>query len=170
MFKKYVLEIGKLLNIPTIKLITTKYENGHFIAREFDVNNLYYVKDDSKGLELELIDGKDIGEGGLVSPANFIASFRLVQLVGCCGICISTGAFVANIYRNKGVGKLLNKLRIKMAEHLGYSILMCTDVDGNKPQRNVLINNEWKDIYQFKNGRTGNTVNITIKELKPILE
>lgn len=102
---------------------------------------------------------------GLLIRINKITQFKLVQLPGCCGICISTGVFVHNNYRNKGINSILNNMRIELAKYSGYGILLCTDKDNNDYERKTLNKNDWKDIYSFINPRTNNKLNITIKEL-----
>lgn len=94
-----------------------------------------------------------------------IASFQLYPMINCCGICVSTQAFVVDHWRNKGLNTLLNSLRIDIARHLNYSVLLCTDVVDNSPQRRVLKKNGWRDICKFVNRRTGNTVAISVINL-----
>lgn len=97
-----------------------------------------------------------------------ISEFRLVQLPGCCGICISTGAFVNSEYQNKGIGKLLNSYRILQAKEWGYGALMCTDIVTNEYQNRILVKNNWLNLAQFNNPRTGNDVNIHYIDLNNI--
>lgn len=94
-----------------------------------------------------------------------IAVFSLAQMPGCCGICISHGSFVYTDYRGKGIGSILNQLRQEIAREDGYTILMCTDVVGNEPQRKLLRRNKWRDILFLNNKRTDNEVALSIKEL-----
>lgn len=94
-----------------------------------------------------------------------LAHFHLSQLVWCCGICVSTGAYVYEEYRNKGLGSLLNELRQHIATELGYGLLLCTDKLSNTAQRKVLAKNNWQDVYTFTNPRTGNELVISVKEL-----
>lgn len=100
-------------------------------------------------------DGKDV-----------VAEFTLTKFPGCCGILISTGTYVCYSFRNKGVGKLLNKLKQDISRGWGYSVLLCTDIDDNPAQRKVLKDNGWEDIYQFVNNRTGNNVNISVIQVR----
>lgn len=105
------------------------------------------------------------GSYTLMDGTKTAASFKLVQMPGCCGICISTGAFVYEEYRGKGLGTLLNKLRIEMARQMGYGILMCTDVAKNKAQRKILTGNDWQDILYFTNPRTKNDIYVSVFDL-----
>ena len=119
------------------------------------IYNLVYIKDLPSGLKFRVINV----EGVVVSK------FELVQMSGCCGICISTGTHVHPEFRGKGVNSLLNNFRIDIAKDLGYGLLMCTDLKSNTPQMKTLDKNGWKHIHEFKNPRTGNILNITVKEL-----
>lgn len=113
-----------------------------------------YIKDFPKGIDFRVFN-KD----------KTISEFKLLQMPGCCGICISTGTYVNPDFRGKGVNILLNNFRIDIAKHLGYGLLMCTDLKSNTPQMKTLDKNGWKHIHEFKNPRTGNILNVTIKEL-----
>lgn len=89
-----------------------------------------------------------------------VGIFSIMQLPGCCGICLSYHAQTSRFYKNKGIGTILNKMRIEMAKELGYGIMMCTDIKGNEPQEKILTKNGWKSIFSFNNPRTSNNVNI----------
>lgn len=95
-----------------------------------------------------------------------IAVFKMLRMPGCCGVCISTGSVIfENNFRGKGLGSILNRLRIDMARKAGYGILFCTDVEKNIPQRKILSKNGWSDIYQFNNPRTKNEVILSVIKL-----
>lgn len=94
-----------------------------------------------------------------------VADFALHPMPGCCGICVSTAAYVNFPYRNRGIGTLLNLFRMERAKELGYSLLLCTDIAINTPQVRVLEKNGWQKVFKFRNARTGNDVNINIKSL-----
>jgi hypothetical protein len=98
-------------------------------------------------------------------PYTIIASFELHPMINCCGICVSTKAEVNFSYRRRGLGTLLNSLRIDIARYNGYGLLLCTDREKNEPQRKILEANGWRDIYKFVNPRTKNTVCITVINL-----
>ena len=65
----------------------------------------------------------------------------------------------------KGINTILNNFRIAVAEYLDYGLLLCTDVSNNIAEVKTLDKNGWKHIHEFKNPRTGNILNVTIKEL-----
>lgn len=102
----------------------------------------------------------------VVKTANdTIASMRMYQLPGCCGVAISSAAWVGLYYRRKGLNTIFNKFRIDLAKHMGYSVLMCSDITSNEPSKKTLVKNGWKDVYQFKNRRSGNVVDLSIINL-----
>ena len=150
MIEKYTKKLKELLSQDIVIQYSVNGKNKNLTLEE-----LTYVKDTFYGLKFEIID----------LQGNLISTFRLLQMVGCCGICISTGTYVNPEFRGKGVNSLLNNFRIDIAKHLGYGLLMCTDLKSNTPQMKTLDKNGWKHIHEFKNPRTGNILNVTIKEL-----
>ena len=150
MIEKYTKKLKELLSQDIVIQYSVNGKNKNLTLEE-----LMYVKDTFYGLKFEIID----------LQGNLISTFRLLQMVGCCGICISTGTYVHPDFRGKGVNIILNNFRIDIAKHLGYGLLMCTDLKSNVPQMKTLDKNGWKHIHEFQNPRTGNILNITIKEL-----
>ncbi len=88
------------------------------------------------------------------------SSFKLAKFPGNCGIIVSTAAMVYGPYRNKGLGTLLNALRIDMATKLNYSIIICTAKEFNFPEQRVLDKNQWEILLEFKNPRTANNTKL----------
>ena len=150
MIEKYTKKLKELLSQDIVIQYSVNGKNKNLTLEE-----LTYVKDTFYGLKFEIID----------LQGNLISTFRLLQMVGCCGICISTGTYVNPEFRGKGINIILNNFRIDIAKHLGYGLLMCTDLKSNVPQMKTLDKNGWKHIHEFENPRTGNILNITIKEL-----
>lgn len=98
-----------------------------------------------------------------------VAGFELYPMIGCCGIAVSTHAFVNPSYRRKGIGTVLNLMRQELAVADGFSILLCTDVVDNEAQQKILNATGWKRAFSFLNRRTGNTVSlhyVTLKEVR----
>lgn len=109
--------------------------------------------------------GIELGNYVLYVKGVAAAHFTLASFPGCCGICISTEANVYGAHRRKGLGTLLNKIRIDWARALGYGILMCTDISKNEYQRKILAKNGWTDIHDFVNPRTSNQVIVSVINL-----
>jgi hypothetical protein len=93
---------------------------------------------------------------------HVIATFKLYEMPHCCGIMVSCNAFVGEPFRHKGIGTLMNNLRQDIGRQLGYSVILCTDIETNTYQRQLLKTNGWKDIYSFLNRRTSNQVYIAV--------
>ena len=149
MIEKYTKKLKVLLSK---KIVIQCYLDNKWI--DLKEHHLTYIKDNNRGIEFKVLN-KD----------NIVSQFKLIQMTGCCGICISTGTYVHPDFRGKGVNVLLNNFRIDIAKYLGYGLLMCTDLKSNAPQMKTLDKNGWKHIHEFKNPRTGNILNVTIKEL-----
>ncbi len=94
-----------------------------------------------------------------------LASFQLYKMPHCCAILVSCKAYVSSVYRNKRVGTTLNTFRQDIGRALGYSLLMCTDINQNTHQRRLLATNGWKDIHSVQNKRTNNLVHISVINL-----
>lgn len=158
--EKCQVDLKKLLPYTTKPLVFEYFITfGNFYTPEWRTLNLADLPraKEEKGLDIR-IRYNDKSE----TP---IAKFKLLQMPGCCGICISTGVATYNDFKKLGINKLLNKFRIDIAKECGYTILMCTDLENNIPERKTLEANGWKDILSFTNFRTGNKLKLTIKEL-----
>lgn len=124
------------------------------------------VEEKDYGKYLDNAFGKlPIGRYKIMLGKEEVASWKLCQQVGCCGVCVSTEAEVSKKWQGKGLGKLLNSLRIDIARINGFSLLLCTDVLSNTYQRKILAWNGWRDVCTFLNRRTGNTVAISVVNL-----
>jgi len=91
-----------------------------------------------------------------------ISSFKLYQLQHCCAIMVSCNVIVKKEYRGKRIGTILNQLRQDIGRLLGYSLVLCTDIEQNKHQRQLLKTNGWTDVYSVVNKRTKNRVYISV--------
>ena len=149
MIEKYTKKLKVLLSK---KIVIQCYLDNKWI--DLKEHHLVYIKDNNRGIEFKVLN-KD----------KIISQFKLIQIPGCCGICISTGTYINPEFRGKGVNIILNNFRIDIATYLGYGLLMCTDLKSNTSQMKTLDKNGWKHIHEFKNPRTGNILNVTIKEL-----
>jgi len=94
----------------------------------------------------------------LMEDEQWLSTFSLLKMPGCCGILVSTGSSVNYRYARMGVGTLLNAFRKEAAKLLGYTVLFCTDVTANEAQTKILNKNGWKSVHTFKNKRTLNEV------------
>jgi ribosomal protein S18 acetylase RimI-like enzyme len=89
---------------------------------------------------------------------ELVAYFKLSQIPGCCGICVSYNSGVDERFRSRGIGSILNSMRIQMAYEDGYTVLMGTTVETNGHELRILEKNGWRQISSFVNKRTRRTV------------
>jgi hypothetical protein len=92
---------------------------------------------------------------------DFIFSFTLCDMIGCCGILIYTLAKVTEYpkdVRNRGLGTLMSEMAIDIAKTLGYGILIATDVTCSNIQQKIFIKQGWQERIKFVNPRTDNEV------------
>lgn len=161
--KAAIISLGSAYFIKNIIMINNYKKQLEALLK----NTITFYNDDCELIYDHLNWIKDKGSLKINVRENdlLISTFKLVQMPGCCGICISTGVWVKFTYRNKGINTILNKFRIDITKLLGYGILLCTDVSNNIAEVKTLDKNGWKHIYNFKNPRTSNKINISIKEL-----
>lgn len=94
-----------------------------------------------------------------------VARWSLVEMPGCCAVCIYTGAFVEPKFREKGFGGCINDLAIAIARHDKYTVMIATDVTDNYPQQKIFSANGWKEFYKFKNIKTDNEIGAYLIQL-----
>ena len=156
----YLQELSKLLDIPADVLeIYVSFVNEPQCL--LTTANLYRLEPSSNGhVVYYTVNRNDLGK-----HKGQITSFGLAQLTGCCGICVSTAAYVYEQYRKKGVNKLTNRFRQTIARHAGYGLLLCTDIANNTPEKRTLLAEGWQDIFRFTNPRTSRVLDISVKVL-----
>lgn len=133
-----------------------KFYIGH--SKE-EVGSIDFDKD-------EVIRNWSLGEYKIVQQIGdtqeIISTWNLYQLQHCCAFMVSCNVKVKEPYRNKRIGTILNQLRQDIGRLLGYSSILCTDIEQNTNQRKLLKTNGWKDIHSVINKRTGNRVYLSI--------
>ncbi|SRR6266446_3570248 len=115
----------------------------------------------------------DNGEASFFTIHNSeyrICQFYLIELYGCCGVCILSTLSVHLNYRHKGLGTLFVELAEKIAKEAGYTTLLVTDQSFNTKTRSIMAKRNYRDVHSFRNARTGNLLNISIKSLIEIPE
>ncbi len=100
---------------------------------------------------------------GIAIGKEAVAEFDMEQMPGCCAIGITSYL----VYTDEGANYLdfYNKLREDIARHAKWGILMATLVDGQKSQINSLVRLAWETIRKTTNPKTGNVVNVMVKQL-----
>lgn len=91
-----------------------------------------------------------------------VSTWRLYEMQHCCAFMISCNVNVNPTFRNKKIGTILNQLRQDIGRLLGYTAILCTDIETNVHQRKLLKTNGWKDIHSVVNKRTKNLVHLSV--------
>jgi hypothetical protein len=112
-----------------------------------------------------------------------IASFNIHQMPSLCAACVFTYARVHEALRNQGLGDLLHRWRLYLAEDVGrYSIALCSAItgpmwfEGSKTggkvnsQEKILNKNGWERVYHVINPKSDNPVGLFTKRLTPRIE
>lgn len=86
------------------------------------------------------------------------------NLPGCSQVAVFHSVFTPQ-ERNKGLEAHSHKLRIEEAQRLGYSMAICTINEDNKPQKTILISNNWQRVAGVVSPKTDNAVSIWVKHL-----
>jgi len=129
---------------------------------------LYYVKYNDNAA-YSLILQREAGFIRKKRERLEVAHFRLVEMPGCCGVVISTGAYTDENFRQRGIGTALNKFRMAIAKAIGYTTMMCTAVDDGITEK-ILAKNGWSKIGGFVNRRTNNSISMYSVMLPVIAE
>jgi len=136
--------------------------------------NLNLLKDIPLNLEIRFTpflnyQGKLVGGYYIFfDKENFnqeVAKFKLTQMGGCNGVCISSNEAIYGTYKGKGYGNTFNKIREDLAQQMGYSVMLCTVIDGNVPQEKILFKNGWARTFGFLNLKTSNDISMFYKKI-----
>ncbi len=88
-----------------------------------------------------------------------VASFQLDHMVGCGGILLSHGSYVVLSQQGKGLGSLMQEMKLWIAGQLEVGQLLATVVAGNEAEEGLLEKHGWQKLGQpFRNVHTENTV------------
>lgn len=138
-------------------------------GRQREITEIEYFEPEKKdgeetGNQIRHTTWNNWSEGtySVICKNKIVATFELYKMPHCCAILVSCKAFVSEKFRNKRIGTILNQLRQDIGRLLGYSLLMCTDIEKNIYQRQLLNTNGWKDLYNVVNKRTNNKIYISV--------
>jgi hypothetical protein len=79
-----------------------------------------------------------------------IAKFTMGPLAGNAYILVSSGSETRHIYRNKGIGTLMNELRVEIARYVEAHVIMCTVSCQNDYQLAIMKKNGWEILKDKK--------------------
>jgi hypothetical protein len=112
--------------------------------------------------------GMDLSNPEYLMNVDYVAKFSFKQLPGCCGVVVLYHAAVYGRFSKKGLGTLLNRMRLEWARSMGYGVALCTDVTNTSHpdyEQKILKKNGWSNLYVFKNPRTENKVTMSVINL-----
>lgn len=159
---KYRTIVGKLLDINPAEIFF--YIDGKEVRECTDLE-----KEKNYDLYTNYVQSWEVGKYTVRHIAEevdtLISSWELYRLPHCCAILVSCKALVKPSFRSKRVGTILNNLRQELGRAMGYSAIICTDIESNINQRKLLATNGWEDIFNVVNKRTTNKVFISALKL-----
>ena len=131
----------------------------------------------SKGKLVDLYANIDSGweleqEKGLDKPVVFkvltknsktIGEFTVAPVIGCCGLCISTGLFIYPEYRRTEYSKEFMEMKEWIPDYLGYSAVMATVQLKNIAELKSMTKRGYKIITNWNNSKTNNELGIIFK-------
>lgn len=155
------LKLESLVTVETYKdggcINSSKWvEVGEIYEYKIDIDN---DRTDTSTLNFQ------VGSFQLTLYGRFVSTWRLYQMPHCCAYIVSCNVQIREEFRNKGVGSVLNKLRQEIGKLLGYTSMLCTDIEQNTAQRKLLKKNGWTDIHEIVNKRTKNKVYLSVIDL-----
>lgn len=90
---------------------------------------------------------------------------NMMQLPGCCGVCLSFHANLNYPYRGKKFGKYFWGLRREIASRAGYTVLLGTTSQAQFQQEKIFESSRLELVKEFQNRRTRNNIKMWIENL-----
>lgn len=146
-------------------LLEVKADNVDFWIRKTDITPVPAWEKIGDSIPSRKLMNFAIGEYRMTVRDREASTWKLYQMPHCCGIIVSCNVHVVVDFRNKRLGSLLNTFRQELGRLLGYSCMMCTDIETNDHQRRILATNGWKDVHNVINKRTNNRIYISVINL-----
>lgn len=131
-----------------------------------------YLHDDypEKGLDADVRFNLTLEKDGKTEPIhlafrNYIGGFQFAPMPGCCGIVVSTATFLRPDFRGGEISQKFRELKENIARDLGYSVMIATGITGDIASHKNLLKSKYELVKNFRNKRTGNTLDVAIKVL-----
>jgi hypothetical protein len=99
-----------------------------------------------------------------------VASFNLSFMYGCKAILISHGTIIQPSYRNRKLSYVLQTIKNRIAKDLVVAALIATVRVDNTPEQKVISKSDWKKLIKIKNVRSGNEIDLIIKQFNSIVD
>mgnify|MGYP001610609126 CR=1 FL=1 len=87
-----------------------------------------------------------------------VASFTMKNSLQCNAIAVPYRVRVEPQYRRRGIGKILEGVRINAARAAGYKLLLATSRADNETQIRIMQETGWKQMHAFHNDNSGHDV------------
>jgi GNAT superfamily N-acetyltransferase len=92
--------------------------------------------------------------------------YELNPFPGCNQLVVSNHAFVEPSDRGKGIGHSAHKDRLDHIKDLGYDAVVCTCVETNFIQVQILNKAGWHRVFRFYNRETMNWVGLWVRGIE----
>lgn len=139
--------LAKILSVETHHIIIKVFENSSGVQHTLDeFINSYNPEEIGKG-QCNLIFRIDVGETAL-------CSFKMRDMYDCCGIIVASDLYVAEKYRQKGIGTLIMKFVVDFSTYYGYGVIQATDKKENENQVKIFERTGFKKSHEFLNPKT----------------
>jgi GNAT superfamily N-acetyltransferase len=99
------------------------------------------------------------------SRFQLVASFGILPMPGCSGVCIFHHVRVEEDFRNIGIGTALLGIRTHAVKNVGFAVALATVQETNTIERTILESAGWVPDAQFQNPNTQHVVFLYRKEL-----
>lgn len=113
-----------------------------------------------------VLEEPEEGRFRIYCEATEVARFRLRRSLQCSGIVVPYGVVVNQAYRSRGIGQILERLRLNAAQEAGFGIALMTTRADNAAQIHIARKNGWQDAGIFTNPLTGHRVQLWIHNLQ----
>lgn len=94
-----------------------------------------------------------------------VSKFAISLMPNCAVVAISCDVLVFGRFRNKGVATFLSKLRTEALTKSGIKSILCTVVDSNEYQLNIMAKEGYVELSRFKNDYSYNNLIMFEKKL-----
>jgi hypothetical protein len=90
------------------------------------------------------------------------------NLPGCDQVAVFHNVWMPEKERGKGYGNTAHRERMRVAHNLGYDAAVCTVRFDNYAEKTILKKNGWKNVFGFKSSKTGNYVELWVRDVEVI--
>jgi hypothetical protein len=115
--------------------------------------------------KVEVFHRGDMVELNFTVKKQYAGEVYLSGIEGQCGVANMSGLDVCTPQQGKRYGAFLIEAFEWMAEEFGYSSIECTTITSAAAFRHLAEARGYKELYSFRNKRTGNLIHKLYKEI-----